>query len=448
MVQSRSSARGAARIRNQIATAVLAIAGFGLAAADAQTYMSVHAFCQQAGCTDGMNPWTTPPAVDISGNAQFSGYLYGTTEQGGDNGEGTLYQLAPAKNGKYTFKRRYSFCQDPPACTNGGLPIGPLVQDASGNLYGITTNGYAYELKTNAGRTTFTFVPLYLFGANGDESKGAIPTGGLTYKGKASGAPYDGTSPLYGMTGQGGANGQGVVFRLKPGKHGWTEDVLYNFCSQAGCTDGEEPTFAVLFVDSVGSLWGSTRYGGAYQGGVVFKLKPGKTLPWKQSFVYGFCSPANNCADGYGPETGVVMDQGGDLFGTTSLTTPNTSGGTVFRLHIAKSGAKVTQIHAFCQTDCRDGAAPIAPVVLDGAGNVYGTTTEAGAAGSGGTVFELVKANKYNLKVLHSFCSQPGCTDGLVPYAPVMIDSSGNLFGTTVGGGTAANAGVVFKLTP
>jgi uncharacterized repeat protein (TIGR03803 family) len=232
-----------------------------------------------------------------------------------------------------------------------------------------------------------------------------------------------------------------------------TETVLHDFCSQInknnnGCTDGFEP-MAGLTEDASGNFYGTASYGGSYPAtcpspsgcGLVFKLDKAGNY----SVLYNFCSHAN-CTDGETPQAGLTIDASGNLYGTTLYggahhTDPNNNGGgVVFRL---SNTGNYTVLYSFCsQANCADGYLPYTGVITDPSGNLYGTTTGGGTYG-GGTVFKLDSGGNYS--VLHSFCSQANCADGWVPEAGLTLDISGNLYGTTNIGG-AANAGTVYKL--
>jgi len=237
---------------------------------------------------------------------------------------------------------------------------------------------------------------------------------------------------LYGTTYQGGSTGYGVVFKLDPSRK---ETVLYNFCSQTNCTDGGE-SYAGVIRDEAGNLYGTTSYGGSHGYGVVFKLDPSG----KETVLYNFCSQTN-CTDGEIPYAGLIRDEDGNLYGTTYFggIAPIYDGyGVVFKLD---PSGKETVLHTF--TGGADGGNLYAGVIRDEAGNLYG---------SSGAVFKLDPSGKET--VLYNFCSQTNCTDGSVPFAGVIRDAAGNLYGTTVLGGDRCSpafpygCGVVFKLDP
>jgi uncharacterized repeat protein (TIGR03803 family) len=407
-------------------------------AAAASSFTKVYTFCQQASCTDGMNPYTAPPFVTASGD------IFGTAEKGGDATGGVIYRLAKSGD-SYTYSRVYTFCHDAPTCTDGGYPVGHLIQDKDGNFYGVTAyNSKVYELVANAGRTAWTYKVVFSFGAGGVLTKGWQTTAGLTYKGAAEGELYDGKSTLYGTTTSGGAANQGVVYQLTPHAGGWTQDVLYDFCSKADCADGKSPGHVALLMDKTGkTLTGTTIFGGANAGGVVFQLKGGKK-GWKQTVLYDFCSKAPSCADGEHPDSALVADGDGAFYGTTISTAVD--GGIVYKLVPGKK-PKYTVLYHYCQTDCADGDQPYAPLAMDALGNLYAVAMDQGVGG--GTLMLLArKGKKFKPSLLHTFCSETGCADGQHPFAPVVFDASGNLYGTTNMGGNSGNGGIVFKLKP
>ena len=215
--------------------------------------------------------------------------------------------------------------------------------------------------------------------------------------------------------------------------------VLYNFCSQDGCADGAYPGSS-LIMDGAGNLYGTTYQGGFGQKGVVFKLAPDGT----ETVLYNFCSQSG-CTDGANPGGGLVMDAAGNLYGTTQYggdpsCYPGFGCGTAFKL--APDGTE-TVLYNFCsQSGCTDGAEPVGGLVIDAAGTLYGTTSAGGASG-GGVVFKLAPDGTET--VLYNFCSQSGCADGAEPWAGLVTDTAGNLYGTTVGGGDYGG-GVVFMV--
>lgn len=310
----------------------------------------------------------------------------------------------------------YSFAGRP----DGYNPHTSLVQDAKANLYGTTTLGGAKQVGT-VFEVTPTGTESVLYGFRGGKD-GKYPGAGLVRNAKGN---------LYGTTYQGGSSGNGTVFEVTPAG---TEMVLYTF---RGRTDGANPE-AILVLDNKGNLYGTTYQGGSSGNGTVFKVTPAGT----ETVLYSF----SGGADGENPEAGLVRDTKGNLYGTTAY--GGASGyGTVFK--VTPAGME-TVLYSF--TGEPDGATPEAVLVRDKQGDLYGTTYYGGMAScsSGcGTIFEVTPAGKE--AVLYSFT---GGADGAHPSAGLARDAKGNLYGTTVGGGSFAGGcyiygcGVVFGMTP
>jgi uncharacterized repeat protein (TIGR03803 family) len=248
--------------------------------------------------------------------------------------------------------------------------------------------------------------------------------------GSDGGNPVDGfvmgpTGNLYGTAVSGGDSGNGVVFRITGNGR---EVVLHSF---AGGSDGAAPNGGVI-MDSNGALFGTTTAGGAAGAGTVFRAKGGM-----EKVLYSFAGGT----DGADPQAGLTMDAAGNLYGTTAA--GGTSGnGTVFELvaPVKKNGAwKEVVLYSFGTGT--DGAAPLAGVTFDAAGNLYGTTSVGGDAGFG-TIFKLAPGPVWTETVLHSF---QNADDGAYPYAGFVADAAGNLYGAATQGGTNGG-GTVFKL--
>jgi uncharacterized repeat protein (TIGR03803 family) len=265
----------------------------------------------------------------------------------------------------------------------------------------------------------------------------------------------DSSGNLYGATEWGGTSGNcgslgcGTVFELSPGSGGWTQSVLYNFGSDSNDGDGINPTG--LIFDQAGNLYGTAGVG-VNGGGIVFELSPHPDGSWTQQVLYSFCS-LSNCADGSSPG-GLVLDASGNLFGTTYAGGAD-GAGTAFQLTQAGGSWTEKVLHDF-QNNGKDGynPSPSATLILDGAGNLYGTTQYGGAFGSkayGGTVFKLAPNGdgSWSENILHSFCSMAGCRDGEAPAAGLIFDRAGRLYGTTMWGGAhVVPFGTVFRLAP
>jgi uncharacterized repeat protein (TIGR03803 family) len=236
----------------------------------------------------------------------------------------------------------------------------------------------------------------------------------------------DGVGNFYGTTLLGGQGcpgnqyGCGVVFEISPNGSGGWSQTVLH--SFSGPPDAANPFLAPVIMDSAGNLYGTTEFGGTYNWGAVFELSP-SGAGWAVTILYSFTGGA----DGGHPASGLIMDAAGNLYGTTS---EYLAPGNVFEL--SPSGGGWTQQVIY--------AAPTAPgLVMDAAGNIYGATTS--------TVFQLSPNGQggWNPTVLHTFTGAPN--DGASPWGAIGIDKAGNLYGTTYAGG-AYNYGTVFKLSP
>ena len=315
--------------------------------------------------------------------------------------------------------------------TDGVAPQAGLVMDAAGNLYGTTYNGGTYNYGTVFELTPAAgggWTEMVLHNFNNDGVDGAYPHAGLI---------FDAAGNLYGTTHSGGthnascSNDCGTVFELTPSAGGtWTEKVLYDFYSIR--TDGAFPASSLIF-DGAGNLYGTTIFGGASGAGngTVFELTPAAGGTWTEQVLHSFGSGT----DGAYPYAGLIFDGAGNLYGTTSG--GGTAHGTLFELTPAGGGTWTEQVlHNF--GNGTDGAEPLASLIFDGAGNLYGTTSYGGSYG-GGTVFRF---NAQGEVLLYSFSG----TDGERPVAELILDGGGNLYGTTSGGGSEGE-GTVFEIT-
>lgn len=431
---------------------VLALSSF--ADVSAATLKDLHAFCSKPSCTDGANPsaaLTTDPA----------GYIYGSTLDGGSTNSGVIFELRKdPQSGKWIEKPIQKFCSDP--CKDGNWPTGRLILGTSGNLYGTAwgggggccNGGMAFKLIPNADRTKWTYRVIYRFCSSKNQNctDGSSPIFGLTYAGAAAGVPYDDSSPLYGETENGGANHAGVAYELDPvaGRAKWSEKVLYDFCSQSGCSDGEHPSGG-LVMDGAGHLFGTTEERWPDSFGVAFELTQSGSRRWTETVLHSFCQVAN-CTDGDAPN-GLLMDVNGNLFGTTEYGGAN-GWGAIFRLIPNGNGSQYSVIYNFCsQPNCADGGEPLSELILDENENLYGTTHYGGGNNidrdqeGGGTAFRL--STNGTIKILHAFCAKISCADGEYPQASLLLGSKGLLFGTTEAGGKHGvdfSGGTVFEI--
>jgi uncharacterized repeat protein (TIGR03803 family) len=418
----------------------------------------LYTFCNSEDhvCGDGAGP-VAGVIADAAGN------LYSTVSVGGANNAGAVFELTPPSSpgGIWTETVLYSFCSVtvPKNCEDGYEPYAGLVMDSAGNLYGTTYGGGA-----NDRGTVFELMPpppaggiwtekvLYSFcSVSAYCLDGAEPVAGLV---------LDPAGNLYGTTEDGGStvdSNAGTVFEVYATGG---ETVLYSFCSKfinSECYDGNLPV-AGLIRDAAGNLYGTTEYGGETgAGGEVFKLAPpaapGGT--WNLTQLYSFCTNrgTSSCTDGSSPEAGLVQDAEGNLYGTTFAGGTN-NGGTVFEVYAA-GGEKV--LYSFCSVGefCTDGYEPQASLILDAAGNLYGTASVGGDNGEGslyedGEVFEVYATGGET--DLYSFCSVVTatgyCSDGASPSAGLLLDAAGNLYGTTYMDGGNYGLGTVFELKP
>jgi len=350
-------------------------------------FTALRSFCLQSGCTDGEHP--------AAGLIQATnGNLYGTTEEGGSTGLGTVFKITPS--GALTILDSLSIGDG-----SGPYPTAGLVQATNGDLYGTTVGGGA-----NGAGTVFKITPsgalttIYSFCAvtqiGGGCVGGSNSNNGFT---PLAGLLQATNGDLYGTTYGGGTSNQGTVFKITTGG---ALTTLYSFCSksnaQSDCLDGSGPSSAMVQATN-GNFYGTTNSGGAncapFGCGTIFEITPSGTLTTR----YSFCSQAA-CADGY----------------------------------VGGNGEQ-SQPALIQATD----------------GNLYGTTTYGGATGGGtntnglGTIFKITPGGA--LTTLYTFCIVGGCQDGGHPSAGLVQDTNGSFYGTTYNGGTSTGAGTVFSLS-
>jgi uncharacterized repeat protein (TIGR03803 family) len=238
---------------------------------------------------------------------------------------------------------------------------------------------------------------------------------------------------LYGTTYAGGL-GYGTVFELTPnGSGGWVETPIYNFCSQADCTDGENPAYSYVIFDGQGNLYGTTYGGGEYGYGVVFELSPGTDGSWTETVLHNFA----NTPDGANPGNGLIMDSAENLYGMTFAGGTGDGDGCIFEL--SPSGSTWTEQVIYDINSTHTGLT-LGPAGATGNiiyGSTYSTIFQLTPNGSGGWV----------PAVLYTFNPSNSATEGSEPVGTMALDGAGNLYGATEAGG-ANNAGAVFKLTP
>ncbi len=418
------------------ATTALAIifllAGVASQPAQAQTFHVLHTF---NGGTDGEQP-EAGLTMDRAGN------LYGTAQLGGiaydGNGYGTVFQLKHRGSG-WIFAPLYSFTGG----DDGIYPIARVILGPNGTLYGTTYEGGAGCSPVDCG-TVFNVRPrptpcpsvlcpwtesvVYNFHNSPD---GANPFSGDLI--------FDQAGNIYGTT-YGGGNQNGVVYELTPSGSGWTESILYAFSSSGD--DGANPFSGVIF-DNAGNLYGTTFAGGSSGYGAVYQLVPSHG-GWTENVLYSF-QPGN---DGSGPSAGLIFDASGNLYGATAIGGSG-GGGTVFKLTPSGGSWTYSTLYNFAGTCCECG--PRATLVMDGAGNLYGTTACDGRF-QFGSIFKLTPTPQppWTYTSLHDFTD---FEDGANPTSNVLLDASGNLYGTASGGGDfncglGNGCGVVWEITP
>jgi uncharacterized repeat protein (TIGR03803 family) len=305
--------------------------------------------------------------------------------------------------------------------TNGAYPSAPLIQGIDGRLYG-TTSGTGEEL--GIAGTVFritrggTLTTLYEFCMEPNCADGLSPDAGLVQGTNGS---------FYGTTAGGGTSdgcfsfGCGTAFKISQNGELTT---LYDFCSQPNCADGEDPESQLMQAIN-GNFYGTTKAGGTHEQGTIFKITPSGKL----TILYDFCSESG-CADGENPAAGLIQGTDGNFYGTTNGGGAHNQG-TVFK--ITPQGA-LTTLYSFCSLSaCADGYHPDAPLIQGNDGNFYGTTSVGGMAGCEfnegcGTVFKITPQGDF--ETLHSFDS----ADGANPLAGLMQATDGNFYGTTSAG--------------
>ncbi len=383
----------------------LALIGIFAQPAKAQTETVLYSFCPGGGwCSDGFLPDSL--IADSAGN------LYGTTLAGGTGVGGVAFRLTAASE----YSIVYSFTH---ANENGWKPAS-ITLDSQGNLYGTTYEGGTHSVHVYGGDgTAFKITPggtetiLYNFGV--DSTDGIRPFAGLV----------EANGNLYGTTSIGGLHSSGTIFRITPEG---VETILHNFGSSR--SDGAGPVGS-LVMDSKGNLYGMTDAGGTNNQGTVFEL----TTLGKYQILHNF-GAAHDASE---PRASLILDGQGNLYGATYVGGANETGA-VFRLSPGTSGSWTeTVLYSFPpenKGNCRN---PYSNVVLDQAGNLYGTTITGGALDLG-CVYEVSPSGA--LTILHSFGTRG---DGADPTGNILF-SQGNLYGTTSAGG-AYGGGSVFEIS-
>ena len=434
---------------SRVATAAWALAillvltGSWMPAAQAQTFTVIHNFTNAG---DGGTP-LAGLTMDVVGN------LYGTTYLGGAHNAGTVFVLRQTVAG-WVLTPLHAFGVNRAVGDNdGACPFGKVMLAQDGSLYGTTTAGgdrscpyYTGCSNTGCG-TVFHLTPPPTVPKSAiapwDETvihrftlgSGWYPEGDLT---------FDQSGNVYGTTQDGGAFDGGTIYQLMRSGSGWTKNVLHRFTGG----DGADPTGGLIF-DQAGNLYGTTFLGGdpncpPFGGcGVVFQLSPSGSS-WTEQILHAFTGGS----DGGFSYDGLILDPSGNLYGTSNM--GGSSGcdgygcGTVFGFTPGGGGGwNFNTLYTF--TDgIGSSSGPGEKLVMDTAGNLYGTTYQDGAYFAG-SIFKLTPSNgSWTYTSLHDFT---GGGDGAFPVSNVTFDANGNLYGTASAGG-AYGAGVVWEITP
>jgi uncharacterized repeat protein (TIGR03803 family) len=423
---------------NESSVAGVALALFVLltiSVAHAQTFTVLHSF---TGGSDGGSP-AAGLTVDAAGN------FYGTTPSGGA-GYGTVFKLSHSRSG-WLLSPLYSFAGPP----DGATPVARVVFGPDHTLYGTTKYGGSQRVCGNRGcGTVFNLAPppaaCKTSVCRWDETiLRSFSTGGLIPESEVT---FDSQGNVYGTTNQsasyrdggGGCEPCGDVYELLPSNGGWTEDDIYAFSGFTLGDTGGYPVGGVIF-DKSGNLYGTTgNYGCEF--GTLFQLTySGST--WTETNLHSFCGGN----DGAYPVSSLIRDDAGNMYGATPGAYPGYGSvrGSAFMLIPSNGGWDYSLIYTFSEY----GGGPAGSLVMDTAGNLYGTTVTGGKLGCGsygcGTIFKLSPASgDWTYTELYDFT---GGDDGGAPYSNLIIDTAGNLYGTASIGGQSGK-GVVFEFTP
>jgi uncharacterized repeat protein (TIGR03803 family) len=396
--------------------------------AHAKTEAVLYSFCSLPNCADGQLP-VSRLTLDTKGN------LFGTTLTGGAFGYGTVFEVSPNGSGGWDETVLYSFS----GAADGGNPSPKVIFDSAGNLYGTAGYGGNHTCGDPAVDCGVVF-ELSPVGSGWKETVIYSFTGGADGGEPSIGMVIDATGNLYGQTYLSGTLGSENIFELGPSGTAWTFQVIYNASLfTVGGVLG-------LTLDAAGNIF----LNGAYQ---IIELSPNGQGGWNPTMV---SSALNDATSNNGSDDPLTIDQAGNLYGTGTRGGPNHFG-SVVEISRTKNGRWVKKI-LYSFSDGVD-AFPYANVVLDAAGNIYGATVGADIGTRSrtkyqlGTVYKLVapkvKGGSYTEKVLWNFTVNNPAR-GIYPVAGVIQDSAGNLYGTTYAGGLGIYGGVgtVFKVTP
>jgi uncharacterized repeat protein (TIGR03803 family) len=403
---------------------VLLLSGTSVRAAD--TYDVLYTFDNNAYFPEGNL------TVDSKGN------IYGTAARGGTVGPncggacGAVFEFSPS-GGFWTFKVIYAFTGN----ADGGTPTGHLTFDSQGDLYGTTSfggtvNGYCaygcgtvFRLRPSSG--TWKFKTIHSFSG----PDGSNPRTGLT---------PDNFGNLYGTTANYLGEGAGTIFELSPSGGNWKLTTLH-FLANSGL-EGAYPN-SDLAIDAAGNVYGAAQNGGSSNAsclgycGTLFELSPAGGT-WNFSVLHTFLGAKHG--DGAAPWGHLALDEAGNLYGTTSEG-GNTSCdcGAVFKMSQSSGTWKEQVLYRFTKPNY---GSPLGGITIDQTGSLYGTTSAGNAE-----VFKLSPNANSNSWKYSSLFSAPNNNDGAAPLAGVILDPSGNIYGTTTIGGFYS-CGTLFELSP
>ena len=420
-----SVAQGSGSVGQGTATGVAVQCGPG-------TETLLHSF-GATGSGDGINPRGL--AIDGAGD------LFGTTVFGGANDAGVVYEIPKTAGGYGAEAVLASFAASGVNAT-GSNPVGDLLVDSAGDLFGTTSSGGAndtgvvYEIPKTAGGYG-TEAVLASFAASGVNATGAGPGGDLA---------IDSAGDLFGTTYAGGANNTGVVYEIPKTAGGYgTEVVLASFAAAGANATGAQADAGVS-LDSAGNLYGTTYSGGANDTGVVYEIPKTAGGYGTEVVLASFGVTGANATGGY-PLSGVTLDAAGNLYGATDFGGANDTG-VVYEIPKTAGGYGTEVVLAsFAAGGVNTvGSYAANPVLVDSAGNLYGTTSSGGANNTG-VVYEFPRSvSGFGPEVLlASFAALGANSAGSYPRAALQLDSAGSLYGSTYEGG-ANNTGAVFEI--
>ena len=366
-----------------------------------------------------------------------AGNLYGTSHPGGANNLGTAF-IVPTASQTLTATPIWTFTGG----ADGAMPMGALVRDQHGWLYGTTSGGGAYgggtvfQLRPPQSGTVWAETTLYSFNPATD---GGSPAAGLI---------VDSNGNFYGTTGSYGPGGFGTVFELAPsqGQSSWTETTLWSF---SGGADGGNP-YASLLIDTAGNLYGTATHGGTNPvGGLVFELSPqtGGAAPWTQTVLWNFTGP-----DGARPAAALIADKSGNLYGTCAFGGANQRG-TAFELSPPAFGrTSWTETTLLDFAAAAGGFQPFSALLADSTGALFGTTygySPRDFYTAYSTIYRLTPPQAGTTAWTETTLATMVIGDGLSVLAPLIASKTGDLFGTAILGGVAGSSagfGTVFRV--